>query len=395
MNSELFIRQHHLDDVRTLAFQADKYPEVDMPFALEQIQGWQLARRKLPEWAAEDGVLFPPHLSMEQCSSEQAARYKCSVVERLLTAEERQKGMMTDLTGGFGVDFSYMARSFGKAVYVEQQERLCEVARHNFHCFGLQQAEVVHGDGVDFLHSLQDKQALIYLDPARRDAHGGKTYAIEDCSPDVTALSDELVERARLVMIKLSPMLDWHAAVVRMKHVCEVHIVSVGGECKELLLVMQQGEAVEKRLFCVNDDDAFVCRIGEEPRRWPLVEDLRSVRWLYEPNASLMKGGCFGSLAERFKLQGVGQNSHLFVSEKRVEDFPGRGFYIEDITSMNRKELKTKLAGLTKANIAVRNFPLSAVELRKKLHLKDGGDTYLFATTVGTVHTLIICKKQM
>ena len=190
-------------------------------------------------------------------------------------------------------------------------------------------------------------------------------------------------------------MLDWHAAVVRMKHVCEVHIVSVGGECKELLLVMQQGETVEKRLFCVNDDDAFVCRIGEETRRWPLVEDLRSVRWLYEPNASLMKGGCFGSLAERFKLQGVGQNSHLFVSEKRVEDFPGRGFYIEDITSMNRKELKTKLAGLTKANIAVRNFPLSAVELRKKLHLKDGGDTYLFATTMGTVHTLIICKKQM
>ena len=117
---------------------------------------------------------------MEQCSSEQAARYKCSVVERLLTAEERQKGMMTDLTGGFGVDFSYMARSFGKAVYVEQQERLCEIARHNFHCFGLQQAEVVHGDGVDFLRSLQDKQALIYLDPARRDAHGGKTYAIED-----------------------------------------------------------------------------------------------------------------------------------------------------------------------------------------------------------------------
>ena len=146
MNSELFIRQHRLDDVRTLAFQADKYPEVDMPFALEQIQGWQLARRKLPEWAAEDGVLFPPHLSMEQCSSEQAARYKCSVVERLLTAEERQKGMMTDLTGGFGVDFSYMARSFGKAVYVEQQERLCEIARHNFHCFGLQQAEVEHGD---------------------------------------------------------------------------------------------------------------------------------------------------------------------------------------------------------------------------------------------------------
>lgn len=395
MNSELFIRQHRLDDVRTLAFQADKYPEVDMPFALEQIQGWQLARRKLPEWAAKEGVLFPPHLSMEQCSSEQAARYKCSIVERLLTAEERQKGAMTDLTGGFGVDFSYMARAFGKAVYVEQQERLCEVARHNFECFGLQQAEVVHGDGVDYLHGLQDELTLIYLDPARRDVHGSKTYAIEDCSPDVATLSDELVGKARYVLIKLSPMLDWHAAVERMKHVCEVHIVSVGGECKELLLVMQQGETEEKRLFCVNDNDVFTCRIVEEHGRVPLTDDFLSVHWLYEPHASLMKGGCFGVLAERFKLKGVGQNSHLFVAEERVEGFPGRGFQIESVTSMNRKELKTKLAGITKANVAVRNFPLSAPELRKRLRLKDGGDIYLFATTVGTVHTLIICKKQM
>lgn len=395
MNSELFIRQHRLDDVRTLAFQADKYPEVDMPFALEQIQGWQLARRKLPEWAAKDGVLFPPHLSMEQCSSEQAARYKCSIVERLLTAEERQKGTMADLTGGFGVDFSYMARAFGKAVYVEQQERLCEVARHNFECFGLQQAEVVHGDGVDYLHGLQDEQSLIYLDPARRDVHGSKTYAIEDCSPDVATLSDELVGKARYVLVKLSPMLDWHAAVERMKHVCEVHIVSVGGECKELLLVMQQEETEEKRLFCVNDDDVFICRIGEDNGRVPLTGDLLSAHWLYEPHASLMKGGCFGVLAERFKLKGVGQNSHLFVAEERVEGFPGRGFQIESVTSMNRKELKTKLAGITKANVAVRNFPLSAPELRKRLRLKDGGDIYLFATTVGTVHTLIICKKQM
>ena len=395
MNSELFIRQHRLDDVRTLAFQADKYPEVDMPFALEQIQGWQLARRKLPEWAAKDGVLFPPHLSMEQCSSEQAARYKCSIVERLLTAEERQKGTMADLTGGFGVDFSYMARACGKAVYVKQEERLCEVARHNFECFGLQQAEVVHGDGVDYLHGLQDEQSLIYLDPARRDVHGSKTYAIEDCSPDVATLSDELVGKARYVLVKLSPMLDWHAAVERMKHVCEVHIVSVGGECKELLLVMQQEETEEKRLFCVNDDDVFICRIGEDNGRVPLTGDLLSAHWLYEPHASLMKGGCFGVLAERFKLKGVGQNSHLFVAEERVEGFPGRGFQIESVTSMNRKELKTKLAGITKANVAVRNFPLSAPELRKRLRLKDGGDIYLFATTVGTVHTLIICKKQM
>ena len=142
MKNIAFIKQHRTDNVRTLALQASKYPEVDMPFVLEQIQGWQTARHKLPGWAME-GVLFPPHLAMEQCSSEATARYKCGIVERLISAEERQNGMMADLTGGFGVDFSYMARGFGKAVYVERQERLCAVARHNFDCLGVKKAEVV------------------------------------------------------------------------------------------------------------------------------------------------------------------------------------------------------------------------------------------------------------
>ena len=395
MNTATFIRQHRTDDVRTLALQARRWPEVDMAFALSQIQGWQTARQKLPEWARRDDVWFPPHLSMEQCSSEATARYKCKVVERLLAADERQKGTLVDLTGGFGVDFSYMARLFEKAVYVEQQERLCEVMRHNAACFGLQQAEIVEGDGVAYLREQQDQVALVYLDPARRDAHGSKTYAIKDCSPDVATLSDELVEKAQWVMIKLSPMLDWHAAVEEMKYVSEVHIVSVGGECKELLLILRQEACDEKRLYCVNDDDVFACAFNQIAAPVTMVDNLSSARWLYEPHASLMKGGCFGELAERYGVKGVGQNSHLFVSDKRVEGFPGRNFEIQSIMSMNRKEVKTKLGGLTKANVAVRNFPLTVVELRRRLHLKEGGNDYLFATTVGTTHTLILCKKQM
>ena len=192
MKNIAFIKQHRTDDVRTLAFQASRYPEIDMPFVLEQIQGWQTARRKLPDWAME-GVLFPPHLAMEQCSSEATARYKCGIVERLISAGERQKGMMADLTGGFGVDFSYMARGFGKAVYVERQERLCAVACHNFDCLGVKNAEVVHEDGVAYLHGLQEKVALLYLDPARRDVHGRKNFAIEVCSADVASLSVSLI----------------------------------------------------------------------------------------------------------------------------------------------------------------------------------------------------------
>ena len=392
MKNIAFIKQHRTDNVRTLALQASKYPEVDMPFVLEQIQGWQTARRKLPGWAMED-VLFPPHLAMEQCSSEATARYKCGIVERLISAEERRKGMMADLTGGFGVDFSYMVRGFGKAVYVERQERLCAVARHNFDCLGVKNAEVVHGDGVAYLHGLQEKVALLYLDPARRDVHGSKTYAIEDCSPDVATLSDRLIERANLVLIKLSPMLDWHVAVERMKHVCEVHIVSVDGECKELLLVMQQN-GDELRLFCANDDAVFACNPREESGRMPMINDVKAGLWLYEPNASVMKGGCFGVLTERFKVKGVGRNSHLFVADGPVKGFPGRGFEIVAVSSMNRKELKEKFGGLEKANVTVRNFPLNVAELRKRLRLKEGGDGYLFATTVGGNHTLIFCKKQ-
>ena len=380
-----FIRLHADDDVRQLALRGTKDPEVDLPFALDQIAGRQTARRKLPSWAATEGIVYPPHLSMEQCSSEQTARYKAEMagcVQRLV-----------DLTGGFGVDFSVMARGFAEAVYVERQAPLCEIAADNFRLLGLQQATVVCADGTDYLQTMPPAD-LIYIDPARRDDHGGRTYGIADCTPNVLSIRDLLMEKAERVLIKLSPMLDWRKAVTDLdpQYVREVHIVSVANECKELLILLSPGTSF--RLVCANDNTKFEAHWSHESHEshWPHWP--HNPHYLYSPNASIMKAGCFAELATRFSLNQLAQNSHLFVSDKLVEDFPGRIFHIDAVTTMNKHDLRHHLQGLTQANIAVRNFPLSVAELRKRLKLSEGGSTYIFATTLADgKKVLLICSR--
>ncbi|MBR3497047.1 MAG: SAM-dependent methyltransferase [Prevotella sp.] len=417
-----FIREHRHEDVRQLALQAARYPDIDMQQALQQIAGWQTARTKLPEWAATEGIVYPPRLSMEQCSSEATAKYKAKVlgdgcwmlVDSSHTNNNKPPTPNThhptpstiiDLTGGFGVDFSYMARGFQKAVYVERQPHLCEAARHNFQLLGLENAEVVCGDGVEYLKNLPSpfnaqSPLTIYLDPARRDENGKKTYAISDCTPDVVALKDLLLEKAGRVMIKLSPMLDWHKAVDDLGEVVEVHIVSVDNECKELLLVLAKNPAAPLRVVCANirhdaETELFEFFPSNDNLSIPLFPALRERDFLYEPNASIMKAGCFAEVAHRFGVQPTGSNSHLFLSPQFIPDFPGRKFQIEQVTSMNKKELKHAIGGLTKANITVRNFPLSVAELRKRLKLADGGDTYIFATTLGEKDHVLLITKQI
>lgn len=389
---QIFAREHRQDDVRRLALQAAKYPDMDFSFALHQIKGWQVACKKLPSWAAHEQLLYPQQLSMEQCSNEQTARYKQQLVQRLC-GQTQNEGTLVDLTGGLGVDFSFMAQGFRQAYYVEQQVELCALAKYNFPLLGLSSAQIICGDGTTFLQSMADQAMVIFLDPARRDATGSKTYAIEDCTPDVALLSDELVNKAQWVVVKLSPMLDWHAAVAQLKHVCEVHIMGVGGECKELLLVMQQHRGEQPlQLYAVNDDKVFTCSAEEAQQRPPLLQT-STFDYLFEPHASLMKAGCFGALSARYGVKGLATNTHLFAAMMPVNDFPGRQFQVLAVTPFSKKSLKSALHGIEKANLAVRNFPLSVVELRKRLKLKEGGEHYLFATTIGTMHALIICKK--
>ena len=501
-----FIRQHQDDDVRQLAFLGSKYPEVDMPFALDQIRGRKMARVKLPRWASIDGIIYPPHISMEQCSSEQTALYKAELAARLLglspssseNGEEKEKESenasnlhlseicefagkgavdsefakneatckkqqiltevdrnvneikgkphggdfseeigFVDLTGGFGVDFSYIAFRLGvKSMYVERQAHLCEAAKENFGRLGLKNAIVKNGDGIEVLHSFASKKEaaasdslgiiydqplsllktklglkLIFIDPARRDDAGNKVVSLKDCTPDVTLLQEEMLSKADYVIIKLSPMLDWHRTISELSHVREVHIISVNKECKELLLVLSarnmggmeassaDGEvkhAGNLRIYCVNDAQSFVCEESDMEASSVKIapSTLEEMQYLYEPNASLMKAGCFGVLSGRYDARMLSKNSHLFVSREPIAAFPGRSFRIIAVSSFNKKELKRHLSGITKANIATRNFPLSVAELRKRLKLKDGGETYIFATTLSDEsHVLVITEK--
>lgn len=464
-----FIRQHQEEDVRQLAFLGSKYPDVDMPFALDQIRGRQMARTKLPRWANIDGIIYPPHISMEQCSSEVTAIYKAELAARLLNPEicelatkgtvvpkftknddtlgKQENVSFLDMTGGFGVDFSYIAAQLGvNSMYVERQAHLCEAAKENFERLGLKNAIVKNGDGVEVLHGFSTCDAdsqiskemplrLIFIDPARRDDAGNKVVSLQDCTPDVTLLQDEMLEKSDFVIIKLSPMLDWHRAVSELKCVREVHIVSTGNECKELLLVLSSSfgkktkssaeadedkasetddETSHLKIYCINDNqvmsydetDKSVVNIalGKEcgiirlekcsNEENDLPQDGSKSLYLYEPNASLMKAGCFRVISSRYGVKMLAKNSHLFVSEDPVADFPGRSFRIKAVSSFNKKDLKRQLSGITKANIATRNFPLSVTELRKRLKLKDGGDTYIFATTLSDEsHVLFICEK--
>ncbi|WP_207759988.1 THUMP-like domain-containing protein [Bifidobacterium primatium] len=454
-----FIRAHRDGDVRDLALHAKAGDGVDMTTALEQIDGWQRARTKLLDWTAHDGIIYPPHISMEQCSSQTTALYKADVARRLMasadptgngtttpfdTAASPADTTLIDLTGGFGVDFSYMARAFSRGIYVERQSHLCEVAEHNMAALGLTSVRVVNADSTKIIvtgaYDADPSVTMIFVDPARRDSHGARTYAIADCTPDVIALEPLLLDRARYVMVKLSPMLDWRKAVHDLggvEFVREVHIVSTGNECKELLIVLggssdehvgdgdgSDGDGINAdnrhiRMYCVNDSNIVEYHIDESGEIIDIGNDDENIddaenaiaddadsadagatddaeyRYLYEPNASIMKAGCFTLIERRYGVRQIGANSHLFVSDRPVTDFPGRAFAVDAVTGMGKRELKTVLAGVTHANIATRNFPMNVAALRRKLKVKDGGSTYIFATTDAERHHVLLITRKM
>ena len=383
-----FIEANARADVRSLALQAKKYPQVDMAVAVVQIDGRQIAEAKVPSWYCTEGLLYPKHLSMEQCSSEVTAIYKAGLV-----AGES----FADLTGGFGIDCSFLSRKFKKADYVERQAELCELAKHNFPLLGLN-IGVHNEDGVEYLKQMQPVDCL-FLDPARRDGHGGKTVAIADCEPDVSALEDLLVEKGCKVVVKLSPMLDLSLALKHLKYVREVHIVSTDNECKELLLILQKESASSDiPIHCVNSlgaaDGSRILQeftFTQEQERTsdcPLTKEVEG--YLYEPNASILKAGAYRSLTQTYPVKKLHASSHLYTSSQMIEDFPGRRFKVEAVSGFGKKELKDFLQGMEKANLTIRNFPASVADLRKRLKLKEGGEDYLFATTLADESKVII-----
>ena len=381
-----FIEQNLDADIRQLALKGCRDQDVDLELAIRQIAGRQTARRKLPSWAALDGILYPPHLNMEQCSSEQTARYKAGIC-----SSHPSSKTLVDLTGGFGVDFAFMSEAFDEATYVERNSELFAISSANMKILA-PKAKCLNEDGLEVLHRL-DHVSMIFMDPARRDNHGARTYGISDCTPNVLEIKDELLQKADVVMLKLSPMLDWHKAISDLgeQYIKEVHIVSVQNECKELLIVMQQQPAEPPTVYCVNDDSVFSYHPSSISSNH--ISHHSSLIYLYEPNASIMKAGCFAEIEQAFEVSQLAPNSHLFASDQVIEDFPGRKFRVTAVTSMNKQELKQALKDIRQANIAVRNFPMSVADLRKRLKLSEGGNDYIFATTLTEgKKVLIICQ---
>lgn len=384
-----FVLEHRADDVRQLALQAARYPGVDMPMACLQIAGWQMAERKMPTWAVTEGLLYPPHLSLEQCSSEETARYKAQLVEG---------DSFVDLTGGMGVDFSFMARGRSSKTLVEREASLCELARHNLPLLGLG-AQVVCDDAEHYLEQMEPVDT-IYLDPARRGTAGNKVFALADCSPDVSKLASKLLAKAPQVIVKLSPMLDITQALRQLTNVRVVHVIAVGGECKELVVEMRRDWDASGvyGVHCVNMHpngriDRFSYSSEDvENATAPMCQErqLTAGNYLYEPNATIMKAGSYDLFAQRNGLWVVSADSHLMVGDHLLEGFPGRTFKIEAVSSTNKRELKTVLKGVKRANVAVRNFPMKAAELARRLGLKDGGDTYVFGTTTAAGQHIVI-----
>ena len=382
--TQQFIRENLNADVPTLALK--KAPVgTDVSLALRQIAARQLLQKKVPQWAENEDLLFPVHLSIEQCSSEAAAKYKAGLLDGQTFA---------DLTGGLGIDTFYISQHFQQTDYVEMQTELCDLARHNFAILKTD-VKVLNETAEDYLKHCEPKDC-IFIDPARRDEHGRKTISISDCTPDVAALQDLLRQKAKRVLIKLSPMLDISKALEELCHVKEVHVVAVANECKELDFIMERDYQGEVHFVCVNlmTNQQELCFTMAEERNSTTRLAEGVMKYLYEPNPALMKAGCFKLLTACFDVYKLHRNSNLYTSDRLILDFPGRVFEVQDWAPYNKKVKSTLLADVKKASVAVRNFPLSVAELRKNLKIADGDENYVFATTLKGEEKIIILTKK-
>lgn len=428
MTSEQFVQQYREADVRTLALRASKQLGIDLTWCLQQIEGWQTARHKLPAISAIDGWYYPRKLSMEQCSSERTALYKVAVLKRYLEQHfETTAYTLTDLTGGLGIDCFYLSDEAKEAHYVEMQAELCEIARHNF-ALTSRSISVHHTTAEDFLshlHSLSSSNVhelnssagsaslarCFFIDPARRSTSGGKVFRIEDCTPDLTNLYSTLLSVSDLLMVKLSPMLDITAALRTLPHTVEVHVIAVQGEVKEVLLLIDPHTtpAPEKAtITAINllkqsseqidgPQDQCFCFSQAEESSYPTAAFLsaevpKAGQYLYEPNAAVLKAGAYLSIAEAYGLSRVAQNTHLYLSLQLVENFPGRVFRI--IETVGKRAIGEQ-TGTTyrQANVLTRNYPLTPDQLRKKLHISDGGNTYLIGCTSVAKPLIFACER--
>ena len=395
--TEQFIREHLSADVRTLALSS--HPDgVDMQYALTQISGWQAARSKVPLWAATEGIVYPRHLSLEQCTSQYIAQYKASIIDDLLGSGFK----MADITGGMGVDCFFISSSASQVYYNEMSAELCDCARINFKALGRPEIEISCSTAEDYIASLTpDSLDLIYLDPARRGDSGRKLVSISDCQPDTVALQDDLLRIAPNVMVKLSPMLDISRALTELKHVSNVFIIGLEGECKEITLLMQRGFNSEPTITAVDikqdgtpESAVSSAKSVDAALPQPITDAslLQSGTYISEPSAPYMKSALFRTIAAQTGTALLHPDTHLFWSKEKPENFPGRTFQIQGIIPFDKRSLSALTK--TQANLSVRNFPESAPALQRRFKLRDGGSRYLIATTLSDNKKIILDLRR-
>jgi hypothetical protein len=380
-----FIKTHLNDDVNTLLLQAKKYSSLNIPELVWQIKARQKAKTKLSEWFENEGIIFPKILSVEQSSSEITAKFKASLV---------QGETLIDLTGGMGVDMAYMSKHFQQATYLEQNPELCQITGYNFQQLGIKNVEFINQNSIDFLRNNATNFSWIYLDPHRRDDTGNKVVSLRDCEPNVLVIKDLLFSKTDNILLKASPMLDINLAILELQNVSNIYVVAVENEVKEILFHLQKNHQEEPIFHAVNlPNDTLNFKKSEEKNA--VVKISSPQQYLYEPNAAILKAGGFRFVAQHFDLQKIAPHSHLYTSMDLVKDFQGRTFQIESVCKLDKKEI-LQILSENKANISIRNFPLTVKQIREKLKIHEGGNTYLFATTdAQNQKIVIVCKKVM
>ena len=391
-----FAKEHVDDDTARLLLSASRYPDINMPAAVQQIEGLRVARDKWPGLLEYEEYLYPPRLNREQASSEATAAYKAQLP--LPTNDCELQTRVVDLTGGMGIDTLAFARVAERVDYVERDPRLCALMEHNCRALGLDNVRVHCADSIEWLSNnseLITPTSALYIDPARRSTSGRKVAAFEDCEPNILEHMDLLLSHCSCLVVKASPMIDIDLAVRQLGAVDEVHVVAVGGECKEVLFVCGGAAAAEPRIVCCNmnsqgNQNTMTFTRGEEAAAASCY--CSSVRrYLYEPNAALMKGSPFNLIGQRYGLEKLARNSHLYTSDERVGDFPGRVWEVVAEVKPNRKDILAAVPG-GRAHVVTRNYPVDAATLQRQMGLKEGGALFVVATTVGSRRTAFLCK---
>lgn len=386
------VREFSGQDPHRVALKLKRTDDVRPNVVAEQVDGANRLRTKVPSWHSVSGLLFPFPVAIQQCSSEEVARWRSSLV----VGDD-----LVDLTGGLGVDCFFMGQGVTSVTYVDADVRAVEAARHNFDLLGKMGVNFVCSTAEDYVEALAasgQKVGTLFVDPSRRTSSGGRLFRVADCSPDVSLLADKMLAVADVVLVKLSPLLDVSSLLAQLPCVSDVYAVGCAGECKDLVVRMSSQKTVQQpamHAVCVDGmANEFSFAQDDEKAATAFFATPRSGWHLFEPNPALMKMGPFKLIGGRFGACAVSASSHLYVAEADVPSFPGRRFCVDAVYEGGRKGRGKLLSDTSRASVAVRGFPMSAEALRKQLRLKDGGDAYVFGvTTADGAFLLVLCHR--